>query len=102
MVLAGLAGWLAARSGRELRPPNEDERDEIAEPVAAILVRHVGAQFLTDDLVDGIRAAAGVASYVQTSPLKNPSRRRRGPGEIPDDLDEDQPGPRPGIDLEPI
>lgn len=100
VLLAGVAGWLANRTGRELRPPTEAERAEVAEPVAAILVRHVGAEFLTDDLVDGIRAAAGVAAYVQTNPIKSPSRRR-GIGEIPDDLDA-PPSTSGAVQLEPI
>lgn len=68
VVLAGLGGWLAARTSRELRPPTEHERDQVAEPVAAILCRHFGAN-LHPDLVDGVRAAAGVTSYIQTAPL---------------------------------
>jgi hypothetical protein len=97
VLVAGFAGWLAIKSGRELRPPTEAERAEVAEPVAAILVRHVGAAFLTEDLVDGIRAAAGLTAYVQTSPLKSPGKVRRT-GEVPDDLDH----PTNATELEPI
>jgi hypothetical protein len=81
LVLAGLAGWAASRAGRELRLPDERERADVAEPVSAILVRHVGAAFLTADLVDTVRAAAGVTAYVQTAPL---SRLQPEPDMNPD------------------
>lgn len=87
LVLAGLAGWAASRAGRELRPPDERERADVAEPLSAILVRHVGAVFLTNDLVDGVRAAAGVTSYVQTSPLRRAHPEPAGP-DLPDDYEE--------------
>lgn len=59
--------------------PTDVEQKKVAEPAAAILVRHCGTAFLSNDLVDGIRCAAGVTSYVQTSPL-----RRVGPREAED------------------
>lgn len=80
LVLAGLGAWLASRADWELRVPDEDETDDVAEPIARILVRHCGTRFLTDDLVDGVQASAGVVSYVQTSPL----RRHRAAAAEPD------------------
>lgn len=72
LVLSGVAGWLVVRrSGgrRALRAPSEAERAEVAEPVAAILVRHVGGSWLSADLLDVTRAAAGTAAYLQSDPL---------------------------------
>ena len=101
VVLAGLAGFLATRAGRELRPPTESERMEVAEPVAAILCRHVGADFLTEDLTDSIRAAAGLVAYIQTDPMPRAHKRRQAPGEIPEELDQPA-GPVAGHVLESI
>lgn len=74
LVLVGLGVWAAHKRAWVLRPPDEDERAKVADPLASILVRHAGIRFLNNDLVDGVKVAAGVAAYVETSPLSRADR----------------------------
>lgn len=86
-VLAGFTAWAVSRRGRlELRVPDEQERLAVARPLSRIVDRHVGAAFLTPDLVDGVAAASGVAAYASTSPLQ---RTDRSEPAVEDPFDED-------------
>lgn len=69
-LVAEAAGWLLSRRGYDLRPPTDDETDAVARPVARILDRHVGTQWLNDDILDGVAAASGVTAYAKTKPLR--------------------------------
>lgn len=85
-VLAGFTAWAVARRGRwELRVPSDRERGAMAEPLARIVDRHVGAAFLTPDLVDGVAAASAVASYAATNPLRRTGEDELGPDDDPFD-----------------
>jgi len=88
-ILAGAAAWsVSRRRGWTLRPPDERERMAVADPLARIIDRHVGAAFITPDLVDGIAAGAAVGAYIATNPLTYEGRDDRPDTfdpELPDD-----------------
>lgn len=67
-----LAGAILANAGRELRQPSRDHVDEFAAPVARILIRHVPARWLTDDLVDLAEAGEVAADYASEGPVLRP------------------------------
>lgn len=84
-ALIGMAGLAAAavvrwrRRGR-LRQPTDGQARAIAVPLAAIAARHVPIDWLTDDLVDAVRASEAVGAYLRAGPLIEPDA---DPGELP-------------------
>lgn len=68
-LLAGGVAWLLAKRGLYLRPPTDQERADVAEPLAEIISRHSGGAWLTADLADGLDAAVAVVAYGQTRPI---------------------------------
>ena|ERR1043165_8128340 len=68
-ILAGTAAALLARSDRHLRQPTPEQLAEIADPLGAILARHLPTEVLHESLIDGTSAAAAVHAYVLDGPL---------------------------------
>jgi hypothetical protein len=71
MVVAAAAFAVALRSRRtrRLREPTDEQYDDVARPVARILLRRLPATLLNPDLVDALMAGAGVGRYVNDGPL---------------------------------
>lgn len=74
LVVAGFGAWVASRRGWDLRVPDEVERADMSDPIAAIMLRHVAVDWLNEDMVDVVRATAAVTAYAQTGPLHRPER----------------------------
>lgn len=68
-ILTGTAAALLARNGRHLRQPTAEQIGDVADPLGAILARHLPTELLSDDLVDITSAAAGAHAYVLDGPL---------------------------------
>jgi len=68
-VLTGLVAWGVSKRGWSLRRPEEDELDDVAEPAARILGRHVDVTALSPDLADLVQASAAVTDYTLSEPL---------------------------------
>lgn len=99
VIMVGVAAMVIARadpSGRAtLRKPSDHERENIARPVASILVRHADPALLNPDLTDLILAGSATVDYVSAGPLIVPVHVDPGvPAGVQDDL-ADNPDARP-------
>jgi hypothetical protein len=65
---------LARRRGREVRQATPRQRDDIAQPVARILVRHLPLDALGPDLVDITEAVVATHEYLLDGPLVTAAR----------------------------
>lgn len=62
--VAGLVRLLARPRGRRtLRKPTEEQLDDVAAPLARIVLRHAPSGLLSQDLMDGAAAGAAFATY---------------------------------------
>jgi len=68
-IFVGLLAWGVSKRGWTLRPPDDDELDDVAEPTARILARHVDVAALSPDLGDSVQIAAAAFEYVRSDPL---------------------------------
>lgn len=68
-LACGYAAWVLGRRGRHFRQPTQQQLDNVATPVGAIVARHVPTEFISKDLVDGTRAAGALHSYLIDGPL---------------------------------
>ena len=72
ILLTGTLALLANQRGRTFRQPTARQRDDIAEPLARIAVRHLPLDALGPDLADATAAAVALHSYVMDGPLTPP------------------------------
>lgn len=86
-ILATLVSALLLRSPRpqHLRAPTDQQRDDVAVPLARILARHVPAAKVGPDLMDGIAATAALGVYVTEGPLTYPAHYADIPADPEDD-----------------
>lgn len=68
-LLVGTATALIARSGRTLRQPTRAQITDVAEPLGAILARHLPAELIGEDLADAATVAAAAHAYVLDGPV---------------------------------
>lgn len=68
LAVAGVALVVRWR-GRDLRRPTKTQVDDIAAPVARILMRHVDPLLLSPDLADAALAGSAVGAYLTDGPL---------------------------------
>lgn len=80
LAAAGLVRW---RLRAQLRRPTDDHLEDVAGPVARILMRHVDLSKLPADLGDVIAAGTAVGHYVNDGPLIEAYYEDPG---MPDDL----------------
>lgn len=90
LLLTGTLAVLASRQGKTFRQPTPRQRDDIAEPLARIAVRHLPLEALGPDLADATAAAVSVHSYVMAGPLTAKQTAARSAGEF-SDLNQEQP-----------
>jgi hypothetical protein len=69
VLVTGLAGTLAMRTGRRMRQPDAAQRDAIAEPLGRIAVRWLPMDAIGRDFLDGLQAARGAHDYLTAGPL---------------------------------
>lgn len=81
VLLTATLGVLAARQGKEFRQPTPAQRDDIANPLARIAVRHLPLDAIGDDLADLTEAAVASHSYVMDGPLIASARAKQSAGE---------------------
>lgn len=87
-VLTGLLAWGVSKRGMTLRRPDDDELEDVAEPTARILARHVDVAALSPDLADLVQASAAVTDYALSEPL---SRTAYAVVDIPPQPDQETP-----------
>lgn len=68
-LACGIAYGLFARRGRHFRQPSTRQITDIADPVGAILARHLPTEFISKDLVDATAAAGATHAYLVDGPL---------------------------------
>jgi hypothetical protein len=91
-LVAGLLGLAVAGAAvlvrwrrRDLRRPAKDQLDDVAAPIARILMRHVDPALLSPDLADAAMAGAALGAYLTDGPLLLPLPVDAGvPSELPD------------------
>lgn len=89
LLLTGTLAMLASRQGKSFRQPTPQQRDDIADPLARIAVRHLPLEALGPDLADATAAAVSVHSYVMDGPLIAKHNAARTAGEF-SDLNQEQ------------
>ncbi len=72
VLLTGTLALLANQRGRTFRQPTIRQRDDIAQPLARIAVRHLPLDALGPDLADATMAAVALHAYVMAGPLTPP------------------------------
>jgi hypothetical protein len=72
VLLTATLALLANQRGRTFRQPTVRERDDIAQPLARIAVRHLPLDALGPDLADATMAAVALHGYVMAGPLTPP------------------------------
>ena len=82
VILTATLGILAQRSGRSFRQPTPQQRDEIANPLASIAVRHLPLDVIGEDLADVTQAAVATHSYIMAGPLTGSGLVRNTDGEF--------------------
>jgi len=86
IAVAGAAVWWFGRDrGVRLREPTKTHTADMAEPLGAILARHIDPTYLNKDLVDATRFAAAVGGYLKDGPLLLADRPNSG---VPADIQE--------------
>ncbi|GAA4699882.1 hypothetical protein [Phytohabitans rumicis] len=90
LVAAGVAGLVLWTRRRQLRRPTSEQLDDIAEPLAAIAMRHLPVEFLSKDLVDGLAAGSAVGAYLTDGPLlTHPDVDPGVPADLPTDPEQE-------------
>ena len=84
MIVLGFAAWSLRKRGVALRVASEQERDDIAQPLARILSRHADLSMLSPDLYDVAECAAATAGYVQSGPIRLVRNETPPPQQLPD------------------
>lgn len=96
VIVVGVAALVASATDpsgqRALRRPTDDERQNIAGPIASILVRHADPALLNPDLTDLILAGSATVDYVSAGPLMTAVSVDPG---MPPDVQLDEPEHRP-------
>lgn len=68
-LVCGYAAWFLGRRRIAFRQPTTEQLQNVAQPVGAIVARHVPTEFISRDLVDGTRAAGALHAYLTDGPL---------------------------------
>jgi hypothetical protein len=72
-IVCGAASLALGRLGRRLREPTADQVADFAEPVAAILARHIPAEKLNADVADLAKASVPVSEWMRGGPIAPPA-----------------------------
>jgi hypothetical protein len=73
VVGAGLLVRWRTRNNRRLRAPTDKQLRQMAEPLAAIGLRHFDSDLFNRDVADLTRAGAALGAYITDGPLTQPN-----------------------------
>jgi hypothetical protein len=85
MIASGVGLLVAWQLRRKLRRPTAEHLDDVAEPLARILARHVSADWLHVDLLDAVEVGNALRGYIDAGPLTEDLHPDAG---VPADLQE--------------